>query len=191
QCATGEHGTGVVARKPEPLRRFIGAFNGGFQSPHGDFGMMSGGALLVPPKPYAATIARLDDGATGLGTWPYDLTILPELVSFRQNLTPLVANGKLNPYGRDWWGGVPPDWEDETQTVRRGLCLTREGFIAYFYGTRIDHMHLGRAMLAARCDYGVHLDMNQGHTGLELYRVDRTEKFAPLSDKMDGHWQTE
>lgn len=191
QSATGETGTGMIPRRPEVLSRVVAAFNGAFQSTHGDFGMMADGAVLVPPKPYAATIARLENGDTGFGTWPHDLTITKEFVSFRQNLTPLVADGKLNPYGREWWGGVPHDWEDETHTVRSGLCLTKEGFIEYFYGTKIDHVHLGRAMIAARCDYGVHLDMNQGHTGLELYRVDEAKSLPPISDKLDGHWQTE
>ncbi|HEX7668591.1 MAG TPA: hypothetical protein VF395_03365, partial [Polyangiaceae bacterium] len=197
QSATGETGTGMIPRRPEVMSRLLGAFNGAFQSTHGDFGMQVDGDVIVPPKPYAATIVRTADGATGFGTWPQDLTIPADFVSFRQNLTPLVEDGKLNPYGREWWGGVPHDWEDETHTVRSGLCLTHEGFIAYFYGTRIDHMHLGRTMLAARCDYGVHLDMNQGHTGLELYRVYKDGELPSLSDKsgksdkLDGHWQTE
>jgi hypothetical protein len=191
QSATGETGTGMIPRKPEIMSRLLGAFNGAFQSTHGDFGMKVDGEVIVPPKPYAATVVRMADGATGFGTWPYDLTIPADFASFRQNLTPLVEDGKLNPYGRDWWGGVPHDWEDETHTVRTGLCLTHEGFIAYFYGTKVDHVHLGRAMLAARCDYGLHLDMNQGHTGLELYRVYRDGELPSLSDKSDGHWQTE
>jgi hypothetical protein len=191
QSATGETGTGTIPRKPEVMARLLGAFNGGFQSTHGDFGMMVERAVLVPPKPFAATIARLDDTTTGFGTWPNDPAVSPDITSFRQNLTPLVADGKLNPYGREWWGGVPHDWEDETHTVRSGLCLTRDGFVAYFYGTQIDHVHLGRVMLAARCDYGVHLDMNQGHTGLELYKVGKADELPPISDKMDGHWQTE
>ena len=47
-------------------------------------------------------------------------------------------------------------------------------------------------MIAARCDYGVHLDMNQGHTGLELYRRGRSRRRSRrLPDKLDGHWQTQ
>jgi hypothetical protein len=191
QSATGETGTGMIPRSPEVMSRLLAAFNGAFQSTHGDFGMQVDGSVIVPPKPYAATVARTADGATGFGTWPYDLTIPSDFASFRQNLTPLVDGGKLNPYGREWWGGVPHDWEDETHTVRSGLCLTREGFISYFYGTGIDHLHLGRVMLAARCDYGLHLDMNQGHTGFELYRVYRAGELPPLVGKLDGHWQAE
>jgi hypothetical protein len=191
QSATGEFGDGKIPRDPRLLSRLVAAFNGGFQSTHGDFGMMVERRMVVPPKPYAATIARLRDGSLGFGTWPYELTTPAEFVSFRQNLTPLVGDGAFNPYGREWWGGVPHDWEDETHTVRSGLCLTREKFVAYFYATQIDHVRLGRAMLAARCDYGLHLDMNQGHTGLELYKVDVAENLPPISGKLDGHWQAE
>lgn len=190
QSATGETGTGMIPRKPEIMSRLLGAFNGAFQSTHGDYGMMVDGSVLVPPKPYSATIARLEDGTTGFGTWPEDLTVPTTFASFRQNLTPLVADGKYNPYGREWWGGVPHDWEDETHTVRSAVCLTREGFIAYFYATKIDPAHLGRVLTAARCDYGIHLDMNQGHTGLELYRA-FPDGTLPSLGKLDGHWQAE
>lgn len=190
QSATGETGTGVIPRKPEVMSRLIAAFNGAFQSTHGDYGMMVNGSVLVPPKPYAATVARLQDGSTVFGTWPEDLAIPKDVVAFRQNLTPLVADDRWNPYGREWWGGVPHDWEDETHTVRSALCLTKDDFVAYFYGTKIDPVHLARVMLAARCSYGIHLDMNQGHTGLELYRAFPAGELPSLG-KLDGHWQAE
>ena len=103
--------------------------------------------------------------------------------------------GSSNPYGRDWWGGVPQGWEDVTHTVRSGLCMTRDGFIAaYFYGTQDRSLapSPGDAHSAPLPTTAVHLDMNQGHTGLELYRTDRAERCCrPLSGKFDGHWQTE
>ena len=65
--------------------------------------------------------------------------------------------------------------------------MTKEGFVGYFYGASVDPDVLALAMQRARCSYGVHLDMNAGHTGLEFYRVapeghaarDRTQ---PLDD---------
>jgi hypothetical protein len=191
QTATGETGTGLIPRDAGTLSRLVAAFNGGFQSTHGDYGMMVDEHVLVPPRPYAATLALLRDGSTGFGTWPRDVSVSADLIAFRQNLTPLVQGGELNPYGRKWWGGVPQDWEDETRTVRSGICLTGEGFLAYFYGSQVDHEHLGRAMQSARCVYGMHLDMNQGHTGLEFYRVEPRGMLPPLSEKLDGIWRAE
>lgn len=189
KTATGETGPGQVPRDDETLSSFVAAFNGGFQATHGEFGMMADQVVYLPPKPYAATVARLADGSTAFGTWPDDETIPEEVVSFRQNLTPLVMDGKINPYQRTWWGGVPPGWEDATRTVRTGLCLTQEGFVGYFYASSIDAMHLADAMQAARCQYGLQLDMNPGHTGFEFYRVGKPGTLPQLNRKQDSQWE--
>ncbi len=189
KTATGETGPGQVPREDGVISGFVGAFNGGFQATHGEFGMMADQVVYLPPKPFAATVARLEDGSTAFGTWPNDDSIPESITSFRQNLTPLVMDNVENPYHRTWWGGVPPGWEDATRTVRTGLCLTREGFIGYFYGSGIDSTHLATAMRAARCQYGLQLDMNPGHTGFEFYRVGRKGTLPDLGRKLDTQWE--
>ncbi|MBN1609085.1 MAG: hypothetical protein JW940_20825 [Polyangiaceae bacterium] len=189
RSATGETGPGLVPRDPNRIGRLVAGFNGGFQATHGEFGMMADGVVYLPPKPYAATVARLTDGSTAFGTWPLDEDIPDDIVSFRQNLTPLVVDGTVNPYHRDWWGGVPPGWEDTSRTVRSGLCLTQDNFVAYFYGARAGVEHLQRAMQAARCGYGIHLDMNPGHTGLELYRLARASELPTPGRQLDADWE--
>lgn len=195
KSATGETGTGLIPRDPDTLTRLVAAFNGGFQGTHGEFGMQVDGVLYVPPKPYAATVARLTDGTVAFGTWPElagTAAPIPEnMRSFRQNLTPLIQAGQVNPYGRSWWGGVPQEWEDNTRTVRSGLCLTRHGLLAYFYGSKVDHLQLARAMQLTECDYALHLDMNQGHTGLEFYQAGPTETLPPLGLPLSPMWQAE
>lgn len=173
KSATGEAGTGQIPRKPEVMGRLLGAFNAGFQAAHGEFGMMAEGTVYLPAKPFAATVMLLPDGSTGFGTWPEDegQAAEAEVVSFRQNLTPLIQDGKPNPYGRTWWGGTPDGWKDDTFTARTGICLTKEGFVGYFYGAELSPETLTRAMMQTRCDYGIALDMNAGHTGLEMYQA--------------------
>jgi hypothetical protein len=189
KSATGETGPGLVPRKPEVLGRLVAAFNGGFQATHGEFGMMAEGVMYLPPKPYAATVAELRDGSTAFGTWPDSETVPDNIVSFRQNMTPLVMDGTINPYKRNWWGGVPPGWTDESRTVRTAVCLTKEGFVAYLYGTSIDADHLSFAMQRARCVYGIHLDMNPGHTGLEFYRAAPAAELPAVGHKLDPQWE--
>ncbi|MDQ2644093.1 MAG: hypothetical protein M3020_09780 [Myxococcota bacterium] len=189
KSATGETGPGVVPRSPRVLSRFVGAFNGGFQAVHGEFGMMANRVVYLPPKPYGATVAKLDDGSTAFGTWPENTAIPNDVVSFRQNMTALVANDKINPYKRHWWGGVPPGWTEESRTVRSAICATREGFVGYFYGASVDPDVLGAAMVRAHCRYGVHLDMNPGHTGLEFYRVAKKGTLPKLKRPLDNVWE--
>lgn len=189
KSATGETGEGIVPRDPEVMSRFVAAFNGGFQAMHGEFGMLAEKVLYLPPKPYAATVAVLDDSSTAFGTWPTSPEVPSNLISFRQNLTPLVQDGKPNPYKRHWWGGVPVGWEHESRTVRSALCLTREHFIAYLYGAGIDASQLIQAAMTAHCSYAVHLDMNAGHTGLEFYRAGPAGTLPAIARPLDPMWE--
>lgn len=187
--ATGETGPGQVPRDPKVLKRFVGGFNGGFQAIHGEFGMMAERTLYLPPKPYAATVAELEDGSTAFGSWPEAPEVPTNIVSFRQNMTALVENGDLNPWKRHWWGGLPPGWTEESRTVRSGLCMTKEGFVGYFYGGNVDPDVLGLAMQRARCNYGIHLDMNPGHTGLEFYRVGPKGTLPMPNRRLSEDWE--
>ncbi|MCS6797970.1 MAG: hypothetical protein NZ898_05495 [Myxococcota bacterium] len=182
--ATGETGTGRVPRDPEVLHRLVGAFNGGFQALHGEFGMMADRRVYLPPKPWAATVAVHDDGRVSMGSWPgpppgvrvYEerwavQQIPPDVVAYRQNLTSLVEDGVYNPWERWYWGAAPVDATEQSLIDRTGLCLTDHGHLVYFYGASLGPDHLGRAMLAARCKRGMQLDINARHTGMELYDV--------------------
>jgi hypothetical protein len=189
KSTTGEVGTGVIPRDPEILSRVAAAFNGAFQAVHGEFGMVVRQRVLLPPKPYAATVAELRDGTTAFGTWPLDTKIPPHVVSLRQNMTPLIVEDQINPYGRHWWGGVPEGWTTETRTVRSGLCMTREGFGAYFYSASVDPEGLAAAMRLTRCTYGIHLDMNAGHTGFEFYRIAKKGELPTLDRPLDAMWE--
>jgi hypothetical protein len=189
KSATGETGPGLVPRDPQVMGRLVGAFNGGFQATHGEFGMMAERIVYLPPKPYAATIAELSDGSTAFGTWPKSDVVPEGFVSMRQNMSPLIQDTTINPYKRYWWGGVPPGWTDEARTVRSAVCMTKENFVAYMYGSSIDADHLAIAMQRARCVYGVHLDMNPGHTGLEFYRAAPAGKLPDLGRELDSDWE--
>ena len=182
--ATGETGKGSIPRTTETLTRLVGAFNGGFQAMHGEFGMMADGRVYLPPKPWAATVAVFDDGRVGMGSWPgpkdrtmgYDearavAEIPSEMVAFRQNLTSLVEGERFNPWGRWWWGAAPQQRSAQTLTQRSALCFTREGFMIYAWGDSASPEALGAALLRARCVRAMHLDMNAGHSGMELYNV--------------------
>jgi len=194
ESATGETGPGRVPRDDFTLRHMVGGFNGGFQSIHGEFGMMVQGRVYLPPKPWAATVAVYDDGVVAVGSWrdppegetefreDWATAQIPDsMVDMRQNLTSVVEGDRYNPWRRWWWGAAPVDAEEQVFMDRSGVCLTREGFMAYFWGTSMGADELGAAMLKVRCVRGIHLDMNQRHTAFEYYDVHgKDEPFAPL-----------
>lgn len=183
ESATGHRGRGMVPRERSTLRWLVGAFNGGFQALHGEFGMMAEGRVYLPPKPWAATIGVFRDGRVGMGSWPapswrgrfYDERLanrqIPEdLVDMRQNLTSVVEDGTYNPWERWWWGAAPMEATEQTYTTRSGVCLTQDGFMAFFWAQGTGPEQLGAAMVAARCARGMHLDMNSPHCGFEFFR---------------------
>lgn len=196
QSATGETGPGMAPREPQKLKRVVAGFNGGFQAEHGEFGMMSGGRVYLPPKPWAATVAVDRNGTALMGSWfppPDDKKVYeeswavaqipPEIYEFRQNLTSVVENRRFNPWERWWWGAAPVNADEQTYIDRSGLCLTEEGFFVYFWGKSMGPEALGKAMSAARCARGMHLDMNSSHTGFEFYNVQEQPFATPLPEE--------
>lgn len=217
KAATGETSGGMVPRDDPTIRRFVAGFNGGFQALHGEFGLGQDGKLYLPPKPWGGIVFLLRGGRAAVGTWPgpdedvalyeggatYDQDpdgvneralerFLGEqgVISFRQNLTPLFGHGQVNPYNRTWWGSSPKDLDDPNPvTVRSALCWTQHGHMTYFYGLSTNLDALVAAMEAARCRYGLHLDMNGGNVGWEFYRI--VEAGTPAPSGMRPGFQAE
>jgi hypothetical protein len=167
---TGAHGAGRIPRDPAVYTRVVATFNGAFKTEHGNYGMMVHKRVLLPPQPEAATVAVLDDGRVAFGTWGNHSEVggllgVPDeaIVSFRQNLDPLVDGADVNPKKRGLWGYTLPG--TGVQTERSGLCVTSAGHVIYAWGEDTSATALGKAMRAAGCTYGMHLDMNPHHTG--------------------------
>ncbi|MFK7989348.1 MAG: hypothetical protein AB8I08_25240 [Sandaracinaceae bacterium] len=197
ESATGQLGSGMVPREPDTLRHLVGAFNGGFQALHGEFGCMAEDRVYIPPKPWAATVAVFDDGRVGMGSWPEpswtgrsfdeeraNQQIPEEMVDMRQNLTSVVEDGQFNPWGRWYWGAAPRGAAEQTLTTRSAICLTDAGFLAYFYAQGSRPEALGAAMIETGCVRSVHLDMNNPHAGFEFFRpIAPDEEVAALAER--------
>jgi hypothetical protein len=174
---TGPHGTGRIPRDPAIYHRIAAAFNGAFKTEHGHYGMMVKRRVLLPPVPGSATVVVLDDGRVGFGTWGAERKVggivgvaNDAIVSFRQNLDPLVDRGEVNPTGRNLWGFTLPG--KGVQTERSGLCVTASGHLLYAWGDDVSATNLAKALKMAGCDYAMHLDMNPYHTGFLFTAID-------------------
>jgi hypothetical protein len=191
---TGQHGPGRLPRDPAVLTRVVAAFNGAFKTEHGTYGMMVHKRVLLPAQPNAATVIVLKDGRSGFGNWGAVPSVMgfrgvrdDEIMSFRQNLDALVDGGEVNPTKRLLWGYTLPG--SGMQTERSGLCVTKAGHLIYAWGDDTSATALGKAMRAAGCDYGMHLDMNPHHTGFLFTTIReikghnyRSEALTPLME---------
>jgi hypothetical protein len=171
ESSTGLRGWGRIPRDPK-LGRVIAAFNGGFQTMHGEWGMKARGRLIREPMKWAATVATDRSGRLLFGTWERsDKKVPPELVSFRQNLAPLIEDGVVNPLKNRYWGLAVRSQRERIYIVRSGICFTKEGYGAYLWGKALSLETLTQAMKIARCQYGMQLDINRTNASLEWYRM--------------------
>ena len=142
----------------------------------------------------ALTVVGDGDGRVGMGSWGTNTTVggihdvpTSDILSFRQNLDPLVDNDKVNPQNRWQWGFVLPG--TSMQTERSGICVTNAGHLMYAWGDDTSATSLGKAMKMAGCIYGMHLDMNPHHTGFIYTNINefkgRQYKSELLSTKME------
>ena len=168
--ATGRRGQGRFPRTPAVVERVIGAFNGGFQTAHGAFGMMVDRQVIIPAMPNVATLAVRDSGEVSMGTWNNSMSIPEDQRSFRQNLPPLVADGVWNPTRVKRWGGTVSDL-DKVNTTRSAVGIAGPHTLIYAWGASLSAEDIGRALLQAGADYGMHLDMNPFHAGFWILRA--------------------
>ncbi|MBN2718538.1 MAG: hypothetical protein JXX14_22025 [Deltaproteobacteria bacterium] len=168
---TGEVGTGQLPRDRETVENIALVFNGAFKTIHGEYGMMADRAVLLPPKDEAATVATDSQGRTALGSWPKGAPIPDSMVSFRQNMDPLLENGVINPKKRYLWGFTLGSDISQMNTIRSGLCIRDDGLLVYAWGDDLTADTLGVAMRAAECTYGIHLDMNPFHTSFVAFQM--------------------
>ena len=75
----------------------LGAFNGGFMTEHGGFGMKIDGVTIVKPKPNACTIAAYNDDSLRIAPWHDIAADEPKMRWYRQAPECMWAADKLHP----------------------------------------------------------------------------------------------
>ncbi|MEI7904129.1 MAG: hypothetical protein WCI43_01790 [Candidatus Firestonebacteria bacterium] len=171
---TGVRGKGVIPPEDELRSRLLTAFSGGFQAVHGNYGMMVDGEVYLPALEGIATVCFYSDNSIKIGSWGIDVFDTPALVSFRQNLPPLITRGKYNSDNKFW--GYTPKVMKSAYTWRTGLGLTADKKMIYALGSPVVAETLAAAMIQSGVVSGMQLDMNISNVTCELYKVSKEEK---------------
>ncbi len=192
--ATGEAGPGFIPRTPEVLKRVVAASNAGFQALHGEFRDDVADGVVLPPaqalrghgRRAARRVHRVRLVAAG-DHHPRDDPLVPPEHDGHG------AGREVQPPSSAPGGAALPRraGPTKTHTVRTGICLTKEHFVAYFYGADLSPDALSQAMISTRCAFGLALDMNAGHSGLEFYEIAPAAELEPLKQALQTDWQHE
>ena len=149
----------------------IAAFNGGFKTVNGHYGMMVDNVTLLPARTNMGTLAIYRDGHVEIGAWGKDVVPSSDIIAFRQNCPPLIDAGKLNPdlavNNRNEWG-----YTGNTDiTWRTGLGITQDGqYLIYAVGNGTSAVTLANALKDAGAYAAIQLDINQYYAHFETYR---------------------
>jgi hypothetical protein len=151
------------------LGSLVGAFNGAFRLSTGSGGYESSGHVAAPLQAGLGSIVTYADGTTDVGTWHQGLPAPGQaVVSVRQNLSPLIDNGKpaSNLDCLDCWGATLGGVDDP---ARAALGVTADRRLIWAAGEHVTVSDLASALLAARVVRAVELDINPEWVAGYLY----------------------
>jgi hypothetical protein len=107
----------------------LAAFNGGFKTEHGEYGMKVGSTTLVPPKSEVCAVARYADGRTTVAPWDSIAASAEDMVWWRQTPNCMIEQGKLHVRLQDEklakkWGAT---LDGETVIRRSAIGVSKDG----------------------------------------------------------------
>jgi hypothetical protein len=169
---------GVIPAQDAQPGVLLGAFNGGFQAKHGQFGAMADGQVALPARDGLGTLVIYKDGTLDLGAWGTDVSATPEVQSYRQNGPLMVSQGQVNPHTADF---APRDWGyvfgGGVATFRSAVGISQDRKTLFFIvGPSLTTQSLAAVMQQAGVWNGIQLDINRPWT--------RFDKAVFVGDKL-------
>jgi hypothetical protein len=110
----------------------LAAFNGGFMTQHGSYGMKVGDTLIVGPQPTVCTVARYKDDTMRVASWPLLKDTEAQMVWWRQTPNCMYENGQLNSFLKEGrvkkWGAT---LDGETVIRRSAIGISADNQVLF------------------------------------------------------------
>lgn len=161
--------SGLIA--PEHWPSLVAAFNGGFQTIHGGYGMMVNGHRIGEPMSDACTVCIYGDGGIRIRSWDAVSEQVGKMVAYRQTPRCLVEQGVRHPdlknrYNTSWGAVV----NGATVVRRSALGIDRTGKVLFFgMGDALTARSLADGMMAAGAHDVAQLDVNHAFPRFVLF----------------------
>ncbi|MDX2052904.1 MAG: phosphodiester glycosidase family protein [Polyangiaceae bacterium] len=161
-----------LAKVPESEHsRVLAAFNGGFMTEHGGWGMFTDGVTIVTPRDNGCALFAYKDGRYSIGTFSKFSATVADAIWYRQGPECMVENGKLHPgllasHARKWGATL----DGETVIRRSAVALDESGKILYFAITNHTTAPvLARGMLHVGAPTVLQMDVNWSYPKFVLF----------------------
>jgi hypothetical protein len=172
----GTEDPGPGNRKAQPdivpgARRGLEAtFNSGFKIAQSDGGFYLNGATDGTLTDGAASEVYYRNGRIAVGVWGGSLRMTPDVVGVRQNLHPIVVNGRVpasvNTDVETQWGAT---LGGGYYVWRSGIGITRNGRVIFAYGPALNVQELATLLQRAGAVTAMQLDINPEWTSFMYY----------------------
>lgn len=154
--------TGIIPKADKQPGVLLAAFNGGFLTRHGIFGVVVDGNILVPMIDGLGTLAIYPDGRVQIGVWGGDITSLEGISTIRQNGPIVIRGGKINPRAfedsLELWGA---SLSGDMSTWRSAVGVSADGRTLYYLaGWSLNMPALAQALKTAGAYSAIQLDIN-------------------------------
>lgn len=150
---------GPAVRQPAS-RSLVAAFNGGFKLSAGVGGYEQEGRIIRPLAPGRASLVIYRSGAVGIGVWGHGVPRTGHpVLSVRQNLGLLVADGHPTPAAANWraWGATITRAE---LVARSAVGQNGRGQLIYAASMAASPADLAAALVEFGARTGMELDIN-------------------------------
>ena len=165
---------------PAASTTLVAAFNAGFRMPDAHGGYYTQGRMILPLRQGGASVVIFKDGFMTVGAWGTDIKMTNQIASVRQNLAPIVENGKpvpgLNVANSLKWGAT---LGGTFNVWRSGLGVTKNGAIIYVGGPSLSIADLANVLVRAGAIRGMELDINTDWVQYTTYK-------GPLGSALNG-----
>jgi len=145
--------------KTNAEKALIASFNGGFRFEHEPGGYVTEGKIVRKLRKGYATFGIRNDGTSTIGVWGKDMTNDGSWASLRQNLPPLLYQGKVvyHTYNKVDWG---KDFDNKLYNFRSAACIRTDGLMMFVVVDKVNIAMLADTLLVAGCSTAMQLDIN-------------------------------
>ncbi|HXV04577.1 MAG TPA: hypothetical protein VFP23_01560 [Solirubrobacterales bacterium] len=158
------------AEVPMRLRkRVVATFNGGFPLETSNAGLIFRGKVVAPMVDGIATLVEYRDGRVDIVRWHGGPGARPSIWFAKQNLPPILYEGRLNPNlsdGPEWGATV----NNAVRVWRSGLGIDRYGNLIYAAANYQTVGSLAEILRRAGAVRALELDINEDWTSFISYR---------------------
>jgi hypothetical protein len=162
-----DRGNGEVP--PELRKRLVATFNGGFPLETSNAGLIYRGQIKEAMVNGIATVVGYRGGGFDIVKWDHGDKVPGNVWFAKQNLPPIIYEGKLNPNLSDG-----PEWGETVNNAvrvwRSGLGIDAHGNLLYAAANYQTVESLAKVLKAAGAVRAIELDINEDWTSFISYR---------------------